>query len=197
MVIQSTDYYHFQMKHTLLRLVSKLCLLFVLLYCNVTFAQETPQEISGDVLATALPLVALGSTFIYKNGDKGTSQFIKSAATTFLLTHSLKRLIDKPRPNGGKYSFPSGHTSSAFTGAAFLQRRYGWAIGVPAYAAASYVGYTRVRARKHDIYDVVAGAAIGVGSVYLFTKPFKNEKLHLAVSTTTFGGYRLTANLSI
>lgn len=170
---------------------------FSLVFSHLSVAQKTTQEKSGDVLATALPAAALVTTFIFKNGDKGTLQFAESMATSFVVTHSLKRLIDKPRPNGGKYSFPSGHTSSAFTGAAFLQRRFGWEIGIPAYGVASYVGYTRIKARKHDIYDVAAGAAIGVGSVYLFTKPFKSERVSVSMNPTFDGGYQLRFNASI
>ena len=34
----------------------------------------------------------------------------------------LKRIINKERPNGGGLGFPSGHTSSAFSGAALEQK---------------------------------------------------------------------------
>ncbi len=171
--------------------------LILVLFQIKCFAQKSLQEKSGDIFASALPIAAFATTFIWKNGDKGTLQFVESMATSFVITHGLKRLIDKPRPNGGRYSFPSGHTSSAFTGAAFLQRRFGWKIGAPCYALAAYVGYTRIKARKHDIYDVGAGALIGVGSVYLFTKPFKNDKISISVNTPKIGTYQLVASVSI
>ena len=82
--------------------------------------------------------------------------------------------IDKERPNNGNNdSFPSGHTSTAFQGAAFIQKRYGWKYGAPAYVAASFVGYSRVEADKHHLEDVIAGAAIGILSSYYFTTPYK------------------------
>lgn len=171
-----------------------LLLFYSLVTSHSSYSQKTASELSGDILANAFPVVAFASTLIYKNGDIGTLQFAKAMGTSFVLTHSLKRIIDKPRPNGGRYSFPSGHTSSAFTGAAFLQRRFGWAVGAPSYLLASYVGYTRIKARKHDIYDVGAGALIGIGSVYLFTKPFRNENVKLDVSKT---GDAYILNLSI
>ena len=34
--------------------------------------------------------------------------------------------------------------------------------GVPAYAAASFVAYTRVESGQHHDYDVIGGAAIGI-----------------------------------
>ena len=94
---------------------------------------------------------------------------------SFVVTHGLKRLINKERPNGGDYSFPSGHTSAAFTGAAFIEKRYGYKLGVPTYLLAGYVGWSRINANKHDYWDVASGAIIGIGSAYLFTKPFKNR----------------------
>jgi membrane-associated phospholipid phosphatase len=61
-----------------------------------------------------------------------------------------------------RFSFPSGHTSSAFATAAVLERHYGWKVGVPAYAAATYVGGSRLSENKHYLSDVIFGAAIGV-----------------------------------
>ena len=72
-------------------------------------------------------------------------------------------------------SFPSGHSSVSFASAAFLQRRYGWKVGAPAYAVAAYVGWGRVFAKKHHIWDVVAGGAIGAGCAYIFTTPFARK----------------------
>ena len=63
---------------------------------------------------------------------------------SFMVMHSLKRITNKERPNGGDYSFPSGHTSAAFTGAGFIEKRYGLKVGIPAYILASYVGWSRV-----------------------------------------------------
>ena len=158
----------------------RIFLFTIILYVSSSVsAQKTAMETSGDILQFALPATALASTFIYPGDDKPHWQFLKSYAVTLITVHSLKRLIDKPRPNGGHYSFPSGHTASSFAGAAFLQRRYGWKIGIPAYLVASYVGYTRIKARKHDIYDVIGGASIAIASNLLFVKPNKNQSLSL------------------
>lgn len=102
--------------------------------------------------------------------------------STIGMTYALKYLIKKERPDGSdKHSFPSMHTSVSFTGAAFIQRRYGWKWGIPAYAIASYVGWSRTYAKKHDWWDVVAGAALGAGSAYIFTRPFAT-KHNLSIS---------------
>ena len=87
--------------------------------------------------------------------------------------NGLEACIRKPRPDGdGMHSMPSTHTMIAFSGASYLQRRYGWKWGAPAYAVATYVAWGRVHSKRHDIWDVLAGTAIGVGFTYIFTRPF-------------------------
>jgi membrane-associated phospholipid phosphatase len=88
------------------------------------------------------------------------------------LTHGLKYAVDAERPNGGGRSFPSGHASISFCSAEFLRRRYGWAWGVPAYAAACFVGYSRVEVKQHYTRDVVAGALIGFAGSHLFARSY-------------------------
>ncbi len=87
-----------------------------------------------------------------------------------------KALVDKERPdNSDNDSFPSGHTANAFASATTLQRRYGWQTGFPAYALATLTGIARERARKHDWWDVVAGAAIGTATGWFFTDAVNNN----------------------
>ena len=73
------------------------------------------------------------------------------------VVYVLKPIVDRQRPDGGSQSFPSGHSASAFAGAAFLQRRYGWSYGAPAYAVATFVAYSRVESKRHWTSDVIAG----------------------------------------
>jgi membrane-associated phospholipid phosphatase len=80
------------------------------------------------------------------------------------LTQGIKLAVDRPRPDGSRYSFPSGHTSSSFATAAVLQRHYGWKVGAPAYALASYVGASRLSENMHFLSDVLFGAGIGIVS---------------------------------
>jgi len=100
-------------------------------------AQNINYEKIGDNLQMALPVSAFASTFIWKDNQKAPLQFIKTMGSSFIVTHSLKRIINKESPNGGDYSFPSGHTSAAFTGAVFIEKRYGLKAGIPAYILAS------------------------------------------------------------
>ena len=124
---------------------------------------------SGDALLLLLPASALATTF-YHDDSQGRMQLYKGAGTNLATTLALKYSIDKTRPDGSDdNSFPSGHTSVTFQAASFLLRRYGLAYGLPAYALATYTGYTRIQSNKHYLTDVLAGATIGILSSYAFT----------------------------
>lgn len=149
---------------------------------------------SGNILQFALPLAALGLSFWLPPGDASVSSaFMDGGATapglnwpgprldrsqpvdvgiallrTEVVTYALKYTIDARRPNGGSHGFPSGHSSAAFMGAEYIRKSYGWGWGVPAFATATWVGYTRVESHNHYWRDVIAGAAIGIASNHDF-----------------------------
>jgi len=160
-------------------LVLTLCFLVI----EKAAAQSKTIESAGDVLLFTLPVTALTSSLIAKD-YKGTWQFAKGFALNQAVTTGLKYATDKKRPfNNGDRAFPSGHTSTTFQSAAFIQKRYGWKYGIPAYALAGFTGYSRINAQKHDGWDVLAGAAIGIGSAYLFTTPYQKEHMELTFSS--------------
>ncbi len=148
--------------------------------CASQLCAQDSVENSGDFFAAALPAAALASTLVWKDDQRATLQFAKTMVTSFGVTHLLKRAINKQRPNGGDHAWPSGHTSSAFTGAAVLQIRHGWRVGIPAYLVAGYVGWTRVNADAHDYWDGLGGMIVGIGSAYLFTKPYDQSRVALS-----------------
>ncbi|MCF8423662.1 MAG: phosphatase PAP2 family protein [Bacteroidia bacterium] len=97
-----------------------------------------------------------------------------------LLTSGLKYAINRPRPfaqypndiikrtNAGPYSFPSGHTSSAFAMATAMSlSTKKWYVAVPSYAYACAVGYSRMRLGVHFPTDVLGGMVLGIGSSLL------------------------------
>ncbi len=153
---------------------------------------------AGDVLVLLLPTATYAKT-LYEGDGTGAVQFTESLATTMAVTFTLKYSIDAERPNGeNSRSFPSGHTSSAFSSATFLQLRYGWEYGVPAYAVATFVAWSRVYSDHHYTRDVIAGAAIGAVSSYIFTdaytkgvniKPIANNGIYGLRLSTTFSSY--------
>ena len=147
---------------------------------------------AGDILQIALPITAAGLTLAYWDG-KGALQFGASASVTLGVTYALKYAVNETRPDGGHQSFPSAHTSISFSSAEFMRKRYGWGYGVPAYALASFVAYSRVEAREHYAHDVIAGAAIGIASSYIFTRPYKGWHVQ-ADADGRYWGIRLSRN---
>ena len=164
--------------------MKKLLVIFIIIsFCQSIFSQNKTLEASGDVLLFAMPIAALGSTVIIGDGQ-GSWQFTKGFFVNQTLTIGLKIIVEKQRPNMENYNaFPSGHTSTIFQSASFIQKRYGWKYGIPAYLLAGFTGYSRINAEKHDIYDVLAGAVIGIGSSYLFTTPYQQEHMELTFSS--------------
>ena len=150
------------------------------------FAQgRTAVETSTDVAMFAPAAVGAGVALL-KGDRKGVLQLGESLVASVAVSYALKYTVKKERPDGSDiHSFPSNHTGFSFAGATFLQKRYGWQWGVPAYLVSGYVAWGRVYAKRHDVWDVLAGAAIGVGSGLLFTTPFAKE--HDMVVSPTLG----------
>jgi membrane-associated phospholipid phosphatase len=149
-----------------------------------TFAIDT--EKAGDVLQIIIPSIAYGTT-LYLDDKEGQTQFYKSFGTNLGVTYGLKYSIDKKRPNGGKHSFPSGHTSAAFQGASFIHKRYGLKYAVPAYIAATFVGYSRVDSDAHYTEDVIAGAVIGILSSFYFTTEYNDFEIKPVTMNSGYG----------
>lgn len=102
------------------------------------------------------------------------------------LTYVLKRLVRRPRPYAAvagvdardrqhqgadvfdPYSFPSGHTSTAFAVATSLSLSYPeWYVIAPALAWAGAAGVARVWHGVHYPSDVLVGAGVGAGAAVL------------------------------
>ena len=128
---------------------------------------------------------------LFASGIRGENNFGNKtaiAAKSFLLngfiTSGLKGWVNETRPNGDARSFPSGHTSKAFSMAHFMHREYGdlnpW-YSIGAYAGASAVGIMRLAKNAHWLPDVLMGAGVGILStelVYL-THQYKWDNHHL------------------
>jgi membrane-associated phospholipid phosphatase len=132
----------------------------------------------GDILQIVLPITALGTTFFVGNPEggkwdrEGSRQFLLSYGSTFATTYLMKQVTQKRRPNGeAKTSHPSGHTSAAWAGAAFIGSRYGGVWGWLAYGGAILTGVSRVATDWHFADDVVAGASIAQLWNWVFVTP--------------------------
>lgn len=99
-----------------------------------------------------------------------------------------KLMANRQRPDASNNaSFPSGHTASAFATASVLQSHYGWKAGVPAYAFGAYVAAARMSANKHNLSDVLVGAAIGMASGRTVTVGRGRARFGMGVAPTVGG----------
>jgi membrane-associated phospholipid phosphatase len=105
-------------------------------------------------------------------------------------TQGLKIITKKTRPDGSENnSFPSAHTSFAFTSADLLYLEYGEKyplVAVAGYATAAATGILRIMNNKHWFADVVVGAGLGMISsrlaYYGYYALFKKKKSGKQVS---------------
>ncbi|VVV00893.1 phosphatase PAP2 family protein [Mesonia oceanica] len=169
----------------------------LLLFSQYTFAQDTSETTPqvgtvqkiGDVVLIALPAVTLGTSFIIGDNE-GAWEFTKGLVLTEAVTYGLKLGINKQRPDrSNDNSFPSGHTSTVFHSAGYIHRRYGFKYSIPAYALAGFTAASRIDSKKHDILDVIAGAAIGLGANLIFTTEYSQE--HMELTYDNFDGNHL------
>lgn len=132
----------------------------------------------NNLVNVSVPAGVLAAGII--GNDKGTRQnalyIASSSAVNFLLTTMIKTIIRRPRPFLGRVkinavyqphstSFPSGHSSSAFTTATALSQVYNkWYVIAPAYLYAGAIGYSRMYLGVHYPTDVGAGAVLGTAT---------------------------------
>lgn len=65
---------------------------------------------------------------------------VQALSLNGLTTIALKGIVNRERPVGSKYAWPSGHASSTFTLATVMYDRYGPVVGIPLYAFGGFVG---------------------------------------------------------
>ena len=86
---------------------------------------------------------------------------LAAMAATGVLNTVMKGAVNDPRPNGGDYGYPSGHTSMSVALGTSLHSSYGWKVSVPVYLLAGLVAFQRLDSGAHDLDDVFVGAALG------------------------------------
>lgn len=90
-----------------------------------------------------------------------TEALVEAVTAQALIVEGIKHIVKRQRPNGARFSSPSGHATYAFTVAGLTDATFGHRAGIPAYLAATLVGASRISLRRHWLSDVVAGAALG------------------------------------
>jgi membrane-associated phospholipid phosphatase len=139
---------------------------------------------SAAPMAVGVPLLVFSIGLIQHDSlTLRKSLFIgASVLSSVIITNILKYSINRPRPfetypiiekatGAGSPSFPSGHTSDAFSLATSLSIAYPkWYVIIPSYIWAGAIAYSRMDLGVHYPSDVLAGAIIGAGSAYLCYK---------------------------
>jgi len=162
--------------------------------------EEFPMEGSMDVgnVYGNGALLAAGSLALAFAGHVGGRSELTAAGNDMMrslllggaLTWTVKIAVDRRRPGGGGYSFPSGHTAAAFSVAPVISHYFGPWLGIPAYAMATFTALGRMEDRRHYLTDVIFGAAVGIAAgeavVSVRNPPFLGDRIFLTPFGVTF-----------
>ncbi|MEI7965096.1 MAG: phosphatase PAP2 family protein [Chitinophagaceae bacterium] len=144
-----------------------------------SFFKADAQSVTIINIAAPAALFIAGELKHNKQLKKDALYMTGAFVLSSVITQATKRIVKRERPfdkysfivkrsSGGGYSFPSGHTSAAFTTATSLSLLFPkWYVVVPAFLWAGSVGYARMYQGVHYPSDVLAGALVGAGSAWL------------------------------
>lgn len=122
----------------------------------------------GDFLGRGVPNMAyalfMGGSYLIYDDQKSLDRVVlmtKASLYSGAMTDLMKITFRQTRPNGSKYSFPSGHTTTAFAFSSVVAMEHSLPWGIAANALAAFVGFSRINDNAHYLHDVLAGATIG------------------------------------
>jgi PAP2 superfamily protein len=155
---------------------------------------------SGDgrtQVGGAFAVYAIGALMRSPRVEGTGADLIQAQAVSGLLTLSLKAAVPRARPDGGRHSFPSGHSSAAFATADVVEQHFGWKAGVPAYIGAAYIGASRIAERHHFLSDVVFGSAIGIASARTLSFAGRAREVRITPAPTRGGAAVIVTLISL
>ncbi|TRX24020.1 phosphatase PAP2 family protein [Flavobacterium franklandianum] len=139
--------------------------------------------------------IYLGKTLGFKaknNFKQQTINIIVANAIMGTVVFATKNIVKEERPDqSDNLTFPSGHTSIAFTNAALLYYEYKdsnvW-YASSGFLFATATGVLRIANNRHYTSDVLAGAGIGLASglIVSYWNPFKSVTFGKKNKTTAF-----------
>jgi membrane-associated phospholipid phosphatase len=139
--------------------------------------------------------IYLGKSFGFKpknDFQHQTINIIVANAIGGAIFTSLKYTVKEERPDqSDDLSFPSGHTSIAFTNAALLYYEYkdsNFWYASSGFLFATATGILRIANNRHYTSDVLTGAGIGLASglIVSYWNPFKSVTFGKKKKTTAY-----------
>lgn len=149
----------------------------------------------GNVYGMLYPNVAyMAGMLVAANvGESESSKsrailMLKSTIYSTAVTAAMKASFRQGRPNNSqeKNSFPSGHTSAAFSFASVIGAEHEWYWGAVAYSLATLTALSRLNDDRHFLRDVVAGATVGASyGLGLYYRQHPGSDNHVATLLPT------------
>lgn len=136
---------------------------------------------------------AFGALMVGRINDKPRvaafgSDLLQAQIVSQALTAGIKMAARRTRPDGTRFSFPSGHSATTFASATVVQRYFGWKAGAAAYGVATYVAASRIQEKRHFLSDVAFGAAVGILSGRAVTVGVGEQRFAVNPMATAGGG---------
>ncbi len=163
-------------------------------------------RISGHILLAGLSVPMITGGLIFKDQKllETTRLMVESFIISGAITLLGKRAFGRSRPYTGqgpgdfepfkfnikreKQSFPSGHTTNAFSIMTVLAKQYDrWWIKIPAYTVAVSVALQRIDSRSHWGADVIAGGAIGYWVGSTLVNRYKQQSNRISMNPFILG----------
>lgn len=156
----------------------------------------------GQLIPNAVYTIGMGVAYWLGNEKAYDHGLLMVEATAYasLLSTMMKYNVAEGRPYDSETgsSFPSGHSTTAFSFAGVVAAEHGWYYGVPAMMMAGFVGYSRINDNMHRTHDVTAGATLGLACAFGIHYSHKAlEKTNVRIWPTPVpGGAEVVAHMS-